>query len=141
MFCSKFRFNPDSQCIHLLKSFMFRKHTCLVTELLGASVFDFLKSNSYKPFNFVEIQSFARQMLDSIGCLHKNGITHTDLKPENILLVDDDAAETRNEAVSIDPPSLRPTRVASPTKTNIALVASPTEQGCQDAPVDRDSAD
>lgn len=79
---------------------MFEKHTCLVTELLGASVFDFLKSNSYRPFDFREIQDFARQMLDSIGCLHKNGITHTDLKPENILLVHDEAHETISASVS-----------------------------------------
>lgn len=79
---------------------MFQKHTCLVTELLGASVFDFIKSNSFRPFSFSEIQDFARQMLDSIGCLHKSGITHTDLKPENILLVNDEAHQSVSSTVS-----------------------------------------
>lgn len=70
-------------------SFDYKGHKCIVTELLGVSVFDFLKSTGYQPFPFKHIQSFARQLLDSIGFLHANGITHTDLKPENILLVDD----------------------------------------------------
>lgn len=32
------------------------------------------------------VQSFFRQILRSIGFLHRIGYTHTDLKPENILL-------------------------------------------------------
>jgi len=128
---SQFRFNHDSQCIHLDNWFMFRGHTCLVTELLGSSVFDFLKSNSYKPFNFREIQSFARQMLDSIGCLHKNGITHTDLKPENILLVNDDADTTTSGNVSTTQASSRQTRSILTTSYLI-----PAEQASQEAALD-----
>lgn len=45
-----------------------RKHICIVTELLSVSVFDFLKANSYAPFPDRHIQSFARQLLDSVAC-------------------------------------------------------------------------
>lgn len=32
------------------------------------------------------VQSFSRQLLESIAFMHSQGYTHTDLKPENILL-------------------------------------------------------
>jgi len=41
------------------------------------------------------IQSFARQILRSIGFMHSIGLTHTDLKPENILLVDDEVEQVK----------------------------------------------
>lgn len=42
--------------------------------------------NNYKGFPIHLVQSFFRQILRSIGFLHRIGYTHTDLKPENILL-------------------------------------------------------
>ncbi|CED82568.1 cmgc clk protein kinase [Phaffia rhodozyma] len=78
----------EHKCIHLLESFDFRNHVCLVFELLGSSVFDFLKENSFQPFPMRHIQDFARQLLASVSYLHALGLVHTDLKPENILLAD-----------------------------------------------------
>lgn len=40
----------------------------IVTDLLGMSVFDFLKANSFAPFPNSQIQSFARQLLTSVAC-------------------------------------------------------------------------
>lgn len=48
--------------------FDYQNHVCLVSELLSSSVFDFLKENSYIPFPFSQIQSFARQLLGSVAC-------------------------------------------------------------------------
>lgn len=97
-----------SKCVHLLNWFDHRNHICLVFELLGMCVYDFLKDNDFAPFPRVQIQSFARQLLDSVACastgpssslhaanpdplpsvvLHDLHLIHTDLKPENILLV------------------------------------------------------
>ena len=98
-----------SKCIHLLHWFDHRNHICLVSELLGMCVYDFLKENEFAPFPRQHIQSFARQLLGSVACgclfaplsflywtwrqflvLHDLHLIHTDLKPENILLVHND---------------------------------------------------
>ena len=96
--------------MHLLNWFDHRNHICLVFELLGMCVYDFLKDNDFAPFPRVQIQAFARQLLDSVACasiatiyprarpvnpnpppvLHDLHLIHTDLKPENILLVKND---------------------------------------------------
>jgi dual-specificity kinase len=75
------------KCIHLLHWFDHRNHICLVSELLGMCVYDFLKENEFAPFPRQHIQSFARQLLGSVAFLHDLHLIHTDLKPENILLV------------------------------------------------------
>ncbi|KAK9473159.1 kinase-like domain-containing protein [Dipodascopsis tothii] len=76
-----------NRCIHLRDCFDYRNHICIVTDLLGISVFDFLKSNSFVPFPASHIQQFAKQLLTSVMFLHELNLIHTDLKPENILLV------------------------------------------------------
>ena len=57
-----------NKCIHLRDCFDFRNHICIVTDLLGQSVFDFLKSNQFTPFPNSHIQSFARQLFTSVAC-------------------------------------------------------------------------
>lgn len=76
-----------NNCIHLRECFDYRNHICIVTDLLGSSVFDFLKGNGFTPFPSTHIQSFARQLFTSVAFLHDLNLIHTDLKPENILLV------------------------------------------------------
>ncbi|KAI1500402.1 kinase-like domain-containing protein [Biscogniauxia marginata] len=77
-----------NRCIHLRDCFDYRGHICIVMDLLGSSVFDFLKSNNFVPFPNSQIQSFARQLLTSVAFIHDLNLIHTDLKPENILLRD-----------------------------------------------------
>lgn len=77
-----------NRCIHLRDCFDYRGHICIVMDLLGQSVFDFLKGNSFVPFPNSQIQSFARQLFTSVAFLHDLNLIHTDLKPENILLYD-----------------------------------------------------
>jgi dual-specificity kinase len=60
--------NNRNKCIHLRDSFDFRNHICIVTDLLGQSVFDFLKGNGFVPFPSSQIQSFARQLFTSVAC-------------------------------------------------------------------------
>ncbi|KAE8147474.1 kinase-like domain-containing protein [Aspergillus avenaceus] len=76
-----------NKCIHLRDCFDYRNHICIVTDLLGQSVFDFLKGNAFVPFPSSQIQNFARQLFTSVAFLHDLNLIHTDLKPENILLV------------------------------------------------------
>lgn len=77
-----------NRCIHLRDCFDYRGHICIVMDLLGQSVFDFLKGNQFVPFPNSQIQSFARQLFTSVAFLHDLNLIHTDLKPENILLCD-----------------------------------------------------
>jgi dual-specificity kinase len=77
-----------NRCIHLRDCFDYRGHICIVMDLLGRSIFDFLKGNGFVPFPNSQIQSFARQLLTSVAFLHDLNLIHTDLKPENILLRD-----------------------------------------------------
>ncbi|KAI8377781.1 kinase-like domain-containing protein [Radiomyces spectabilis] len=83
-----------NKCIHLLEWFDYRNHICMVFELLGQSVFDFLKSNEFHPFPSGHIQQFAKQLLTSVAFVHDLKLIHTDLKPENILLVNHYSRET-----------------------------------------------
>jgi dual-specificity kinase len=57
-----------NKCIHLRHCFDFRNHICIVTDLYGQSVFDFLKGNGFTPFPSSHIQLFARQLLTSVAC-------------------------------------------------------------------------
>ncbi|GLB40484.1 putative serine/Threonine protein kinases, catalytic domain [Lyophyllum shimeji] len=91
-----------NKCIHLLHWFDHRNHICLVSELLGMCVYDFLKENEFAPFPRHHIQNFARQLLGSVAFLHDLHLIHTDLKPENILLVRNDYT-----AVSVPVPGKR----------------------------------
>lgn len=81
----------ENKCIHLEEYFDFRNHPCLVSELYGMSVFDFLKQNAFQPFPERHIQDFAKSLLKSVQFLHRLKLVHTDLKPENILLVSNEA--------------------------------------------------
>ncbi|GAA5938470.1 serine/threonine protein kinase KNS1 [Sporobolomyces koalae] len=85
--------NADGRknCIRLKSDFEYYGHTCLVTELLSSSVFDFLKENAYEPFPLSHVQRFARDLLLSLQYVHQSRLIHTDLKPENILLLDNSA--------------------------------------------------
>lgn len=60
-----------NKCIHLRDCFDFRNHICIVTDLLGQSVFDFLKGNSFVPFPSSQIQNFARQLFTSVACKYR----------------------------------------------------------------------
>jgi len=71
----------------LFDSFKHERHFCMVFEVLGSSLYDFLKKNNYRGYWLQDIQSFARQSLEGLSFLHERlKMTHTDLKPENILL-------------------------------------------------------
>lgn len=66
-----------NKCIHLRDCFDFRNHICIVTDLLGQSVFDFLKGNGFVPFPSSQIQNFARQLLTSVACEYTHHLVHS----------------------------------------------------------------
>ena len=86
--------NNRSHCLNIYEYFHFTQgdteYFAIIFELLGLSLYDFLKNNSYKGYTMTQVQNFAKQIFEGIEFLHKINIIHTDLKPENILLVDSD---------------------------------------------------
>ncbi|XP_063720022.1 dual specificity protein kinase CLK2-like [Symsagittifera roscoffensis] len=77
-----------SGCIYLLDWFNLHGFMCLAFDLLGKSIYDFLKDNNYYPFPMKHIRKIAQQLGSAVKFLHDHGMTHTDLKPENILFID-----------------------------------------------------
>ncbi|CAI4614632.1 BBM_1a_G0034580.mRNA.1.CDS.1 [Saccharomyces cerevisiae] len=77
------------QCLLLRECFDYKNHICLVTDLYGRSIYDFMCSNGIARFPGSHIQAIARQLIRSVCFLHDLGIIHTDLKPENILICDE----------------------------------------------------
>ena len=86
--------NNESNCIHIIKNILFVKNNVkycgMIFELLGLSLYEYLKMNSFMGFNIVQIQKIAYQLLKGLKFIHKLKIIHTDLKPENILFVNSD---------------------------------------------------
>jgi hypothetical protein len=86
--------NKDSKgtylCVRMFDSFNYFGHMCLSFEVLGESVFDFLKSNNYVPYPLKQVRHIAYQLCHAVKFMHDNRVTHTDLKPENVLFVSND---------------------------------------------------
>ncbi|CAL2051832.1 unnamed protein product [Caenorhabditis brenneri] len=81
--------DPDKKhwVIHMEANFDYHGHICLLFDLMGPSIFDFLKANQYKPYPMEHTLHIAWQVCNAVKFLHDNKLTHTDLKPENILFV------------------------------------------------------
>lgn len=86
-------------CVQMLDWFDYHGHICILFEMLGRSVFDFMKMNDYQPYPLDHVTAITHQLTLAVNFLHKCKITHTDLKPENILFVND-AYEVRCPATS-----------------------------------------
>ena len=73
--------------VRAIECFQHRKHMCLVFELLEQNLYEFLKSNNFRPLELREIRPIAQQVLTALSKLKSLGLIHADLKPENIMLV------------------------------------------------------
>ncbi|XP_043284830.1 dual specificity protein kinase CLK2 isoform X2 [Venturia canescens] len=82
--------DPEGQhlCVKMLDWFNYHGHMCIAFEMLGLSVFDFLRDNNYQPYPLDHVRHIGYQLCYAVKFLHDNKLTHTDLKPENILFVD-----------------------------------------------------
>lgn len=65
-------------------------HVCIAFEVLGLSLFDFLKQNNYYPYPIDQVRHISYQLCHAVKFLHDHNLSHTDLKPENILFVNSD---------------------------------------------------
>jgi len=76
------------RCVQMLDWFDYHGHVCIAFEMLGSSVFDFLKDNNYDPYPIEQVRQMAYELTIAVKFMHENRLTHTDLKPENILFFD-----------------------------------------------------
>lgn len=76
-------------CVQMLEWFDYHGHICILFEMLGRSVFDFMKMNNFQPFPIQQTKIIISQLLSAVNYLHSRSLCHTDLKPENILFVND----------------------------------------------------
>ena len=81
------KYDPGGRyrCVTMLDYFDFHGHMCIAFEMLGKSVYEFLKDNDYQPYPMHQVRQMSYELSDAVNFLHKNRLTHTDLKPENIL--------------------------------------------------------
>ena len=78
---------PESTgIIHMLDNFEFKNHVCIVFDLLGKNLYQYMQDNQFQPLPIYRVRRFAYQILKSIKSIHEMDLTHTDLKPENIVL-------------------------------------------------------
>ncbi|XP_076457140.1 uncharacterized protein LOC143291240 [Babylonia areolata] len=88
--------NGKYMCVQMLDWFDYHGHVCISFNMLGLSVFDFLKDNNYIAYPIEQVRHISYQLCYAVNFLHDNQLTHTDLKPENILFVDSDFETTYN---------------------------------------------
>jgi len=86
------KYDPKGEnlCVLMYDCFDYHGHQCIAFELLGQSVFDFLKDNNYHPYPVEQVRQVAYELCLSVSFLHSHRLTHTDLKPENVLFYDSD---------------------------------------------------
>ena len=72
--------------VRLRMSFRFRRHICMVFELLSWNLYDLLRSNAYMGLSELLVRRITAQLLVSLAFIKKHQVIHCDLKPENVLL-------------------------------------------------------
>lgn len=84
-----------SKIVNLKDSFKFRRHVCLVYELLSLSLQEFIRKNDYKGFSHGWISKITHQLLDALVDLKNCRILHCDIKPDNIVFTQDNRTSVK----------------------------------------------
>ncbi|KAJ1743954.1 serine/threonine protein kinase, CMGC, dual-specificity [Coemansia sp. RSA 1086] len=82
------RWDPSGahHILQMTASFYFRSHLCIVMELLGMNLYEWLKAHQFAGTPAPLLRHFTVQMLQSLQLMGRHRIIHADLKPENILM-------------------------------------------------------
>lgn len=75
-----------SHVVRMVECFRFRNHVCIVFELLGANLYDFLKLRYFQGLEIPQIRRIGKQLAKALVALRDLDIIHCDLKPENVLI-------------------------------------------------------
>ena len=78
--------NEQYSVVHVVDNFIFRKHMCIVFELLYMNLYELLKTNEFNGLSCNLIRRFANQITNALKLMARYKVIHCDLKPENILL-------------------------------------------------------
>jgi dual specificity tyrosine-phosphorylation-regulated kinase 2/3/4 len=81
--------------VKLKTYFVFRKHVCMVFDVMSMNLFELIKRNHFKGFSIGLIRKFTLQILNCLELSSRLGIIHCDLKPENIMLVSEKSANLK----------------------------------------------
>jgi len=86
MLNSEFDPEDENRLVRMLDFFVYRKHLCIVFELLSVNLYDVLKQNSFRGVSMALVKVLTEQLLKAMRCLREARVIHCDLKPENVLL-------------------------------------------------------
>lgn len=86
-YISKNDLTDKNHLIHYKDSFVFRRHLCLVFEMLCGNLYECLKANNFQGFPLKIVRNITIQILSGLVFMYQHRIIHCDLKPENILLI------------------------------------------------------
>jgi len=73
--------------VRMHECFVYRRHLCIVFELLGCNLYDMLRHRGHRGLPLRLVRSICAQLLCALELLGSRGVVHCDLKPENVLLV------------------------------------------------------
>lgn len=71
--------------LKLKTAFEFRLHLCIVTEILGVSLYDTIRNSGNRGFPAPTIRRLLKQITTALAFAHSLRLIHCDLKPENVL--------------------------------------------------------
>jgi len=77
-----------SHCTHMMGSFTFRKHKCLVLEEMKENARELIGRLGNQGVNLAACKVYGNQLLRALHNLHSLGAIHADLKPDNILIAE-----------------------------------------------------
>ncbi|CAD8082677.1 unnamed protein product [Paramecium primaurelia] len=78
----------QSNIVRIEDQFIFRGHQCIVLEKMEKNIFEILKQQKFRGFDYETLRQFAQQILVALNYLQKLNIIHCDLKPENVMIQD-----------------------------------------------------